>query len=343
MAGVRGRLSLGERHGATDRRDARADVAGPAHGRVNVVGLARLFPAHTVHAQQSTAVVTANDCALRSVDHYHVHRVSVSFDRLLLSDDRVRDELARLVLKPADAQRIKAFQRALQRVSTTDSNQPNTPASIPLHRSYVHTVTDNTVVLRGDRSRLNLRSRYVVEEAELPIVDLLAQDPALIQSFAEALAAPAAAPQTGAFLRDLLRAGGRTDDLALLAYASDLPTPDTWLFSLFGVARVDQASAVMIGSGNRLTTGLELDRPKVSKAGVLGDLAELRSELVPPTKPDWWVWTREADAVTPVEPLPDVRETASPTSHWPDFPPPPAQPGQPGPSEGPEPPTFGRW
>ncbi len=59
------------------------DVAAPVHGRVGVIGLARFFPAHTVHAQRSTAVVTGNYCELRSVDHYHIHRVSVSLDPLL--------------------------------------------------------------------------------------------------------------------------------------------------------------------------------------------------------------------------------------------------------------------
>ena len=57
---------------------ATLDVAAPSHGRVRISGLARFFPAHTIHARRSTAVVTADDCELRSVDHYHVHRVTVS-------------------------------------------------------------------------------------------------------------------------------------------------------------------------------------------------------------------------------------------------------------------------
>ena len=52
-------------------------LAAPSHSQVRVSGLARFFPAHTIHARRSTAVVTADDCELQSVDHYHVHRVSV--------------------------------------------------------------------------------------------------------------------------------------------------------------------------------------------------------------------------------------------------------------------------
>lgn len=47
---------------------ATLEVAAPAHGSIRVSGLARFFPAHTVHARKSTAVVAASNCELQSAN-----------------------------------------------------------------------------------------------------------------------------------------------------------------------------------------------------------------------------------------------------------------------------------
>src|SRR6266571_2373853 len=48
-------------------RPATLQVASPSHGEVRISGVARFFPAHTVHARRSTAVVTADNCELRAL------------------------------------------------------------------------------------------------------------------------------------------------------------------------------------------------------------------------------------------------------------------------------------
>jgi hypothetical protein len=259
---------------------ARLDVASPAHGQVRTCGLARFFPAHTIHAQRSTAVVAGNNCTLQSVDHYHVHRVSVSLDPLL-TDGPAREALQQLLRAPHDSARIADFQRALRRLSTASADRGPTHDSTSARPSHVTSVMASTAVQQGDGSRMNVTSRYVVEESVLPIVDLLAEDKDLVRSFAEALLEDQPGPGRVAFLRDLRRVCGSVDDLALLDHARDLDASDTHLLCLFGFAFADQASAVMIGSGNELVVRMQVDHPGLSQGDVLADLVQLRRDSAP--------------------------------------------------------------
>jgi len=268
------------------RPAARLDVASPAHGQVRAWGLARFFPAHTIHAQRSTAVVAGNNCRLQSVDHYHVHRVSVSLDPLL-SDGRAGRALQRLLRAPADSGRTADFQREMRQLSTATPDRAPTRTSMQVRPSHVTSITSSTAVQQGDGSRMNVVSRYVVEESVLPVADLLAADRSLVRSLAQSLLEQQPGPGRAAFLRDLRRVSGGVDDLALLDHATDLETRDTWFASLLGFATVTSASAVMVGSGNELVTGMRLEHPRLGRADVLADLAQLRREIdVPASPPD---------------------------------------------------------
>jgi hypothetical protein len=256
---------------------ATLDVAAPSHGRVRISGLARFFPAHTIHARRSTAVVTADDCELRSVDHYHVHRVSVSLDPLVRLGAPGHSALQHLLKDPTGSG-IAEFQRAMQRISDPPE-QHQVQASVPVRFNRFTSVTSSEVVQQGPGSHAKLATHYLVEEYELPIIDLLASDRSLVRSLVAAIADETRqGSATREFLRDTLRCAGRADDLALLEHSAGLHAPDTLLFGFFGVDIVDQASVVMVGTGNRLRQDMKVDRGRVRAGTVLNDIDRIREQ-----------------------------------------------------------------
>lgn len=256
---------------------ATLDVAAPSHGRVRISGLARFFPAHTIHARRSAAVVTADDCELRSVDHYHVHRVSVSLDPLVRPGAPGHSALQHLLKDPTGSG-IAEFQRAMQRISDPPE-QHQVQASVPVRFNRFTSVTSSEVVQQGPGSHAKLATHYLVEESELPIIDLLARDRGLVRSLVAAIADETRqGSATREFLRDTLRCAGRADDLALLEHSAGLHAPDTLLFGFFGVDIVDQASVVMVGTGNRLRQDMKVDRGRARAGTVLNDIDRIREQ-----------------------------------------------------------------
>jgi hypothetical protein len=250
---------------------ATLEVASPAHGRVRVPVLARFFPAHTVHARQSTAVVAASHCRLKATDHYHVHRVTVGFDELLgQGRDAMRD-----LFKDRSEAGIARFQRAMKRIAD-GAEHGDTRASLPLREDPHTLITSSKNVQLGDGSRMTVNTHYVVEESRLPLVDLLAHDRNLVRSFLAAVDGPERGPETRKFLSDALCRAGRADDLSVLGHSSGLRTPDTPIRWVFGVDSVAWASAVMVGSDNDLLTRMRVERGSLSPGRIRNDLARVR-------------------------------------------------------------------
>jgi hypothetical protein len=260
---------------------ATLDVVSPSHGRVRVSGLAQFFPAHAVHARRSTAVVTGDNCELQSVDHYHVRRVTVSLDPLMERGSPGHIALQRLIEDPTD-RGIARFQRSMGGI-VRPVEQRQTQASVPVRLRHLTSVTSSEMVQQGSESRTDLVTHYMVEESELPIVDLLARDSGLVRSLAAAATADESThgPATQQFLRRTARCAGHADDLTLLEHSSDLHTPDTLLLGLFGVDIADQASVVMVGSGNRLDQDMAVHRSRLSAGTVLDDIGRLREQTAP--------------------------------------------------------------
>ena len=251
-------------------------VAAPSHGSVHVTGLARFFPAHTVHVQRSTAVVAGDNCELRSRDHYHVHRVSVSLDPLLKQGSPGRAALHDL-LEDHTPSGIARFQQTMRHLAGP-TEHPDTQTSLPVQVRHNTWVTSATGVQYGDESRMNLNTHYLVEESELPIVELLAQDKDLVRSLLGAVDEPQAGPATEKFLRDALHSAGCVDDLALLDNSRDLSAQDTTIFGLFGVDIVHRASAATVGTGNQLRKDMQVHRAGVRTGTILADLDRIRQQ-----------------------------------------------------------------
>jgi hypothetical protein len=288
------------------------DVVSPYHGHVRVAGLARFFPAHTVHAQRSTAVVAGDNCKLQSVDHYHVHRVSVSLDQLLKQGSRGHAALQDLLRDPTGG--VARFQQVMRSIADPPEHR-DTQASVPVRLHHLMSVTSSTGVQQGDRARMHVRTHYMVEESELPIVDLLARDPGLVRSLAAAVDGPERGPETSKFLRDALRSAGRTDDLALLDHSTGLHAPTTSIFGLFGLDIVDRATVVMAGAGNQVRTGIQVDRSIPRPGTLLADLGQIRKQRAPGPRAEGRTPTGRPGRATPAaeprtHPVPDrIRPT----------------------------------
>lgn len=260
------------------------DVMAPTHGQVCLSGLERFFPAHTIHTNRATAVVDGDDCHLRQVDHYHVDRVELSLDQVAQTS-AAQNALREMLAAPDDPDRIAAFQSALRAVDETPERRGPTEVSVPVRSSRLVTVAGSDTVVRAHRSRTTVNNRYVVNRTTLPAAEFLVRDVSLVQQFAYALLEPTPGKRTATFLRAVLRAGGRVDELALLNHASDLPRERTSLFGLFGAARIDDAATVMVGTGNTHEMDARIRRPAPTDRGILADLVALRRFAPPVVAP----------------------------------------------------------
>lgn len=284
------------------------DVAVPPHAQVRTVGLGRFFPAGTVHNAQihrSGGAVTANNCHLTQMDHYHIHRATVSVSPLLQMSQAAKDALNKVARNPDDMASVRTFQRQLEPFRTPEApGRLSNRASRKVAAEYHTTTQECTAVQQGDYSNMNISNKYVLEETVLPLVDLLAEHAKVVQSFARTLGQPGRADYQAKFQRSVLDAAGCVEDLELLSNASDLQaTPDASLSTFFGTAKVDRASAVMIGTGNQLDMQSKVDRPSFSRSDLLADLDKLGEALSLPQytrkldKPDHSTGTPSLDNV----------------------------------------------
>jgi len=258
---------------------ATLDIESPSHGQLRVTGLARLFPAHTVHAWHCDVVVDGDNCILESMDHYHVRSVSVSFEPLLEPGSDGHAALLRLLRDPG-SRGVSEFQQAMRRLaehSRQQQDQRGTTAGLPVGPAYLMLASGSKVVKLSDGSDVSVTTHYMVERSELPMCDLLAGDESLVSGFLDAVREPLQGHATHAFLRAALGSAGRAEDMALLDHSSGLHGPDTSVRGLFGMNAVNWASAVMVGTGDRLEPDMRVDRGRAIVGSGLADLGRLRA------------------------------------------------------------------
>jgi hypothetical protein len=253
-------------------------VASPSHGQVHVTGLARLFPAHTVHARDCGSVIDGNDCTLTSTDHYHIRTVSVSFEPLMERGSDGRAALLALLENPTGSG-VDAFQRVMRQMTDTPEHD-ETQASLPVIPVHLTLADDVAVVQQGDGSSANVTTHYVIEESEIPICKLFAEDRELVIAFVDAVLASEGGPSANAFTRAALGSAGRADELALLDYSTDLHGAESSVRGLFGVDAVKSASAVLIGTGNTLHNKMHVERDRLALDGGLADLGRIKQLAV---------------------------------------------------------------
>jgi hypothetical protein len=254
-------------------------VASELWGEVSATGLARWFPAHTIHAQNCGTVVDGNECTLSSQDHVHIQAVQVSFESFLEADSRAHAALMELLRDNTD-KAVDEFQRVMREITGAPPER-DTQASLPVRQAHLTVATGSAVVQQADQCEVNVTNSYVIECAELPICELLATDRAMVTAFLDALGGQDPGPAADAFARMALLAAGRTEDLDLLAQCTELHGPSASVRGLFGVEAVRQASVVLVGSSNTLKTSMRVDRGRPTLGGGLGDLGLLRQRAEP--------------------------------------------------------------
>jgi hypothetical protein len=226
------------------------DVASPAHGQVNISGVLTAFSERHVTTADSATVVTANDCTLEAVDHYHIRRVSLDC-RSLYDDETAMAAFVHAMLDPSH----RNISRLLGRLSRLVDPAPD--AETQHHHRLPARVTTCTeraaVVAMGPGSTAHTTTIYHVRETVVPLAELLLQYPGLIHDLANLRA--------GDTLGDLiLVALGQVEDPILLRNAANLPAVGTSVSHSLGGTRVRLANAVMVGWGNTLITGSKVDR-----------------------------------------------------------------------------------
>lgn len=248
-----------ERVAASTREPKWLDVASPAHGQVNVAGARTFFRPGHVAATEASAVVVANDCRLEAVDHYHLRRVSLDCGSLY-RDEAAVESFAAMLAEPSE-ESIQAFREQLRRIAS--------PAPEPGRQVYrervaarVNTHLDHPdVAVLGDESHVRSTTRYHVRETVVPLADLLYEREDLIRALA--------AGQGDAGLeKPIVDAIGEVEDVALLRYATNLDAGHSTVRRSLDTRRVDLAAAMMVGAGNTLTRGSEVEAGR-ARAGNL--------------------------------------------------------------------------
>jgi hypothetical protein len=260
-------------------------VAAPAHGRVRAWGLGSFVRAHDIRAQDSTAVVTANDCTLNYADHYHIRRVSFDLDTLQ-KDAGTWTALLALVRDPDDAGAQDRFRRRLCRLVEPVHEPDDAVHREQISSSVTARVRSCEVVQQGDGSRLDATTNYHLRVAEIPLAEVLHAHPELVAPFAAALRPDRAPGRLDDVVARILDRAGDPEDATLLRHARDLLPADTATRSLFGHTRVDRAAAVMVGTGNVMNRATRVDHASLRARDLRTELDRLRPKAAARVEPD---------------------------------------------------------
>jgi len=229
------------------------DVAAPEHGEVTVSeGWTHFGPKH-VTTNDSDVVVQANECHLDAVDHYHVRRVTLDCASLY-EDPAVVDGFAQVMTDPSERNigALKALLRGRVGPPRPDGVQAYRKETSPFVSVDSHR---SKVVNQGDQAEMRVNTHYHVRETVIPVAEMLNERPELIADLAAAFRHEPGAADPAA---KMLTAVGDLDTRDLLHGAKGLADGGTSVKHSFGGAKVDFASAVMVGYGNTMTRRSEI-------------------------------------------------------------------------------------
>ena len=302
---------LGARFGEAVRTDRDRvplwlDVASPTHGRINVAGERHRFPAGHVETRGTTALVAADNCELRTVDHYHVRRVTLDCESLH-RDGPALEAFVAVLVDPSE-ENIAALRERLREIV-----QPDAVPDVQMYHQQlparVETRSDqDDVVFLGDSSTVRSTTRYHIRETVVPLADLLHHRPGLIEALAEEYV-------HGVSPIAILAALGDVDDMEVLRHARGLDDGETSVTHDMGTVRVGLASAVMIGYGNRITasTTVKTGKPKEGNLSRFDEMVrtQVEARLVEHRPRNTTPWSSDAP-VNVRESTPRVSGAASP-------------------------------
>ncbi|RSM72532.1 hypothetical protein DMB66_05145 [Actinoplanes sp. ATCC 53533] len=217
-----------------------------------------MFPPHTVHARESTSVVTGDHCELTRVDHVHIRQAVVAQDDALRSAE-VSEIVARAGPGRDNAGVVHELRRTLNDLVERPAPAGRTTMSRQLRADCLPSIHRAETVQLGDDAMTRLDSRYVVERTIVPAGALLAGSEVLASRYVAIVADASDDPGALAeFLGDLVGAAANATDDNVLGYADGLPDQRATVLGLFGMVTVNPATSVMIGVGDQPHTELDL-------------------------------------------------------------------------------------
>jgi len=258
-------------------------VATNSHNGIRTRGLGLMFPAHTVHARNSAAVVVGNNCELTQVDHVHIRQAVVADDDALRSAEVTR-VLASVHSGRDKSQVVRDLRATLTRLVERPLEGGPSQAERRLHADCTAEIYGCASVRVGDGTTTRADSRYVVERTVIPAGASLADNEDLARHYVDIVTGANNDPSVVAgFLSDLVGAAGNTGDENVLGYADGLPREPATLLGLFGMASVNRMTSIMIGGGNELHAELELTTQWMR---IDDSLSQRLAESLPPASPD---------------------------------------------------------
>jgi hypothetical protein len=257
-------------------------VATHAHDEISTRGLGLMFPAHTVHARNSAAVVVGDGCELTQVDHVHIRQAVIADDDALRSH-RVHRILAKAVPGSDNSRVVRDLRATLARLVEPPAGTGPARAGRRLRADCTARIHDCESVQLGDDTMTRLDSHYVVERTVIPAGALLADSADLAGRYVDLVTGTDGDPGALAdFLCDLVGAADNAGDDNVLGYADGLPRRPATLLGLFGMSTVDDMTGIMIGTGNQLHAELDLTSPGMRlDDGLSQRLDELRASASP--------------------------------------------------------------
>jgi hypothetical protein len=277
-------------------------VATHAHDGISTRGLGLMFPAHTVHARDSTAVVVGNNCELTQVDHVHIRQAVIADDDALRSP-QVERVLAKAVPGRDNSRVVRDLRATLNRLVERPADNGPSRAERKLRADCTAEIYDCESVQLGDDAMTRLDSHYVVERMVIPAGALLADSEDLARRYVDVVTGADGDPGALAgFLCDLVGTAENATDDNILGYADGLPRQPATLLGLFGMATIDDMTSIMIGTGNELHTELDL-----TTAGMrLDDRLSRRLDATTP----WFVASQPSPDASSSAPSPDASSLA---------------------------------
>jgi hypothetical protein len=217
------------------------------------------------------------NCVHRADEHYHVRQVTVSSHDLSIYSSQLAD----LVAGRIDAEQFRSALRSSRTDHKSGSRDQVSQTASSGARVQVH---DAAVVQVGSANTTESQLHCVIHETTLPLVDLLADSRALVESFASAMREKPPGDATSGFLRDLAAAGHALDDATLLGYSSaPKGLSDAFVGSLFGHVSIKDADTVMLGNNITFERATDIKLPGLNDNRIRSELDRHTPSLMPPS------------------------------------------------------------
>ncbi|WP_328470348.1 hypothetical protein OHA21_04310 [Actinoplanes sp. NBC_00393] len=294
------------------------DVVAPAHDRLVVWESSAPCEPQRLTTADTPVVVQANNCRLDAREHYRIRRVSLDCEDLY-RDPAVLEAFLTMMLDPSEANH-EAFKARVSPGLPDRAPEGERRCGRQLPPSVAMLADGADVVAQGDNSRLRTETCYHVEEAAIPLAELLVDNRDLAVAMAARFGAGPADRSAGDPL-GIIR--GMVDGIAdedLLTYTDELGRGASVSRSLFE-QRVNLAGAVMVGYGNQLNQstriGLAWGAGWMLKEMIGKKLKELAKtvELTQPPQPQHQL--SPLSAVEPPQPAPSPVRPVMPSEQRP--------------------------